>query len=102
MIAAYAVLSPTSRLRLRLTLFRQIVLGAVAVSFLFFFYFFDLARAKLGVESWLIRQFGFSRAGRIFTQRDAAFIVVFLWVPFAVLLKRLAKPNPLGLRTLWP
>ncbi len=101
MIATYAILSPISRLRLRLNMYRQLVLGAVAVTFVGFLeFFFELKSIAPNSLSWVFTYFGFQEQSTGFSNQEAAFLVVVAWLISALLLHASAKPRAISLANL--
>lgn len=101
MIATYAILSPISRLRLRLNMYRQLLLGTVAVTLVGFLeFFFELKSIAPNSLSWVFTQFGFQESSEGFSNQEAAFLVVVTWLVLALLLHANAKPRAISLSNL--
>lgn len=101
MIATYAILSPVSRLRLRLNMYRQMVLGAVAVILVGFLqFYFELKSIAPTSLSWVFTYFGFQEQSLGFSNQEAAFLVVIFWLAAALLLHASAKPRAISLANL--
>ncbi|WP_421704509.1 hypothetical protein [Aliiroseovarius sp.] len=101
MIATYAILSPVSRLRLRLNMFRQLALGTVAITLVAFFeFFFELEALASGNFDQVFSYFDFSRQPAGFSNQEAAFLVVIVWMLLALLLHVRAKPRAISLGNL--
>ena len=101
MIATYAILSPISRLRLRLNTYRQLVLGLVAatlVGFLQFYYELRSIAPDALSPLFMFEDFGEQTSG--FSNERAAFLVVVAWLLLALLLHANAKPRAIGLGAL--
>ena len=101
MIATYAILSPVSRLKLRLKMYRQLVLGAVAITLVGFFeFYFELKSIApdsiISIFSYIVCN---EQASRLSNQ-EAAFLVVIIWVLLAAFLHARAKPRASSLGTL--
>lgn len=101
MIATYAILSPISRLRLRLNMYRQLVLGAVAVILVGFLEFYfelkSIAPDGLGPAFTFVE---FQEQTPGFSNEEAAFLVVVAWLVLALLLHARAKPRAISLGNL--
>ncbi|MGB7323801.1 MAG: hypothetical protein WBD31_02945, partial [Rubripirellula sp.] len=101
MIATYAILSPISRLRLRLNMYRQLLLGTVAVTFVGFLeFFFELKSIAPNSLSWVFKYFGFQENSVGFSNQEAAFLIVVAWLVLALLLHANAKPRAISLTNL--
>lgn len=101
MIATYAILSPVSRLRLRLNLYRQLALALVAVLLVGFFeFYFELKSVAPSSLDAIFKYVNFEQNTDGFTHQEAAFLVVVAWLVLAALLHLVARPRAIGLRTL--
>ena len=101
MIATYAILSPISRLRLRLNMYRQLVLGAVAVGLVGFLeFYFELKSIAPDGLSPVFSFFEFQEQTPGFSNEEAAFLVVVAWLVLALLLHASAKPRAISLGNL--
>ncbi|MEP3299365.1 MAG: hypothetical protein ABJO27_23285 [Pseudoruegeria sp.] len=101
MIATYAILSPVSRLRLRLNLYRQLVLAVLAVLLVGFFeFYFELKSVAPSSLDTIFKYVNFEQNTDGFTHQEAAFLVVVAWLMLAALLHSVARPRAIGLRTL--
>lgn len=101
MIATYAILSPISRLRLRLNIYRQLALGAVAVILVGFLeFYFELKSIAPDGLSPVFTFVGLQEQTRGFSNEEAAFLVVVAWMVLALLLHARAKPRAISLGNL--
>lgn len=101
MIATYAILSPVSRLRLRLNLYRQLALALVAVLLVGYFeFYFELQSIAPASLDAIFKYVNFEQNTDGFTHQEAAFLVVVAWLMLAALLHLVARPRAIGLRTL--
>ena len=101
MIATYAILSPVSRLKLRLKMYRQLVLGAVAITLVGFFeFYFELKSIApdsiISIFSYIV----FNEQASRLSNQEVAFLVVIIWVLLAAFLHARAKPRASSLGTL--
>ncbi|WP_324752545.1 hypothetical protein [Roseovarius sp. Pro17] len=101
MIATYAILSPISRLRLRLNMYRQLVLGTVAVILVGFLeFYFELKSIAPDGLSPVFSFVEFQEQTPGFSNEQAAFLVVVAWLVLALLLHARAKPRAISLGNL--
>ncbi|WJS02462.1 hypothetical protein [Roseibium aggregatum] len=101
MIATYAILSPISRLRLRLNMYRQLVLGAVAATLVGVLeFYFELKSIAPEGLSPVFSFVDFQEQKPGFSNEEAAFLVVVAWLVLALLLHANAKPRAISLGTL--
>ena len=101
MIATYAILSPVSRLKLRLKMYRQLVLSAVAITLVGFFeFYFELKSIAPDSISGIFFYVVFNEQASRLSNQEAAFLVVIIWLLLAVFLHARAKPRAISLGTL--
>lgn len=101
MIATFAILSPIGRLRLRLNLYRQIALGAVAIVLIGFFEFYFELRSIIPTKfDFLFKYVGFDKHTETLTHQEVAFLVVIAWMILALVMYGMAKPRAISLKTL--
>ncbi|MFB9150167.1 hypothetical protein [Roseovarius ramblicola] len=101
MIATYAILTPVSRLRLRLNLFRQLVLATASISLIGFFeFYFELKSVAPPQLDWLFDFVPLESQTSGLTHQEAAFLVIVTWILLAWVLYISARPQAISLKTL--